>query len=295
MSILRPRRARGLLLAGCLLVLAACDGGDGAASETALPVVALEEDPGLEHVHGLGINPADDLLYVATHYGLWRVADDGRAERVGDHYLDLMGFAVLGPDHFVASGHPPLSDELPTHLGLIETTDAGETWEPVSLLGEADFHALRAAHGRILGWDTVSGQLLVSDQGREWEARGEHAIFDVTVHPDEAEVLLATTGLRPDALHLERSADSGASFDEMDGPALTRLAWVEPRRLFGVGPDGRVHRSGDEGGSWEPVGEVGGLPEALLDTGERLYVAADRSLQVSEDDGETWQVLLDYH
>ena len=294
MPTLPPRRPAGLWLAVAVLVLAGCASDEPPVSDTALPVVALEEDPGLEHVHGLGINPADELLYVATHFGLLRV-DDEQAERVGEHYLDLMGFTVLGPDHFVASGHPPFTDELPTHLGLIETTDAGETWEPVSLFGQADFHALRHAHGQIIGWDTISAELLVSDDGQQWDSRGEHAIFDVVVDPEDADHLLATTGIRPDGLVLARSDDGGGSWSELDGPALTRLAWERPSRLFGIGPDGQVHDSRDGGQSWEQVGDVGGLPEALLDTGERLYVAADRALQVSEDDGASWQLLLDYH
>jgi hypothetical protein len=35
-------------------------------------------DPGPVHVHGLGINPADDALFIATHTGLYRV-DEGSA------------------------------------------------------------------------------------------------------------------------------------------------------------------------------------------------------------------------
>lgn len=294
MSSLRFRATAWPFLGVTMLLLAGCTSDDDA-PDAALPEIALAEDPGLEHVHGLGINPADDLLYVATHFGLWHVDTGGQAQRVGGHYLDLMGFTVVGPDHFVASGHPPMTDDLPTHLGLIETTDAGETWEPVSLFGEADFHALRHTHDKIVGWDTVSSQLLVSDEGQEWEARGEHAIFDVVLDPEDADHLVATTGLRPDGLDLARSDDGGRTWSELDGPELTRLAWEESGRLFGVGPDGRVHRGGDRGETWEPAGDVGGLPEALLDTGERLYVAADRSLQVSEDDGQTWQVLLAYH
>jgi hypothetical protein len=109
-------------------------------------------DPGPVHVHGLGVDTADSSHYIATHTGLFRMghgADDAR--RVGDSYQDTMGFTVLGASRFRGSGHPDLRTDLPPHLGLIEATDGGRTWEPISLLGEDGF-----AHS--------------SDGGRSWAA-----------------------------------------------------------------------------------------------------------------------------
>jgi hypothetical protein len=112
------------------------------------------DDPGPVHVHGLGVNPADDALYLATHTGLYRLDRDSEvAERVGERHQDTMGFTVVGRNRFFGSGHPDLRDDLPSHLGLVESTDAGKTWEPVSLLGEADFHVLRIGGDRIYGYD----------------------------------------------------------------------------------------------------------------------------------------------
>ncbi|WP_348245882.1 WD40/YVTN/BNR-like repeat-containing protein, partial [Salmonella enterica] len=82
---------------------------------------------------------------------------------------DTMGFAVVGPDRFIGSGHPELRDDLPPLLGLISSSDAGRTWEPVSLLGEADFHALDADGARVVGYDASGGRLMRSDDGgRTW-------------------------------------------------------------------------------------------------------------------------------
>jgi hypothetical protein len=47
------------------------------------PSVASDE-PGVAHVHGLGVNPADGSILVATHYGSFRLAGDAPAEGVGD-------------------------------------------------------------------------------------------------------------------------------------------------------------------------------------------------------------------
>lgn len=86
---MRPTRRScsvGLLGAAALL-LAAC-GGDSDDSErspsTGAPVVG---DPGPIHVHGLGINPRDGALFVATHTGLLRAGEGERkATRVADRW-----------------------------------------------------------------------------------------------------------------------------------------------------------------------------------------------------------------
>jgi hypothetical protein len=119
-------------------------------------------------VHGLDINPADGLLYAATHFGVWRISDGGDPVRVADRYQDTMGFTIAGPDYFLGSGHPDLRDDLPAHLGLIESRDGAETWKSLSLLGEVDFHALDAKHGRIYGYDSTSSTFMVSSDGRSW-------------------------------------------------------------------------------------------------------------------------------
>ncbi|MGH8573776.1 MAG: hypothetical protein ACREX8_14560, partial [Gammaproteobacteria bacterium] len=81
-------------------------------------------DSGPVHVHGLGINPSDRSLYVATHTGLFRVGHaETRAKRVGSSDQDTMGFTIVGPNRFLGSGHPDLNEarekNLPSLLGLI--------------------------------------------------------------------------------------------------------------------------------------------------------------------------------
>ncbi len=123
--------ALGLLVAG-LLTAAAC--GESAEDGTEQSPRVLDAGP--VHVHGLGVNPKDGALFTATHTGLFRVAPGGtQPVRVGDRYHDTMGFTVVGPDHFLASGHPDGRERLPPLLGLIESRDAGESWQAISLLG----------------------------------------------------------------------------------------------------------------------------------------------------------------
>jgi photosystem II stability/assembly factor-like uncharacterized protein len=282
-----------VLMLASLLLLSACGGGSQEAAADALPATPIpaEEDPGLVHVHGLGVNPADGLVYAATHFGLWQLPEEGQAERVGDFGYDFMGFTVVGPDHFQASGHPTLNDDVPPLLGLVESTDGGQTWHSLSLLGDVDFHALRVVHDRVYGWSSSDGTFMVSDDGREWDRRSTAPILDFVVDPDDPEGILATVSESFDEARLVRSTDGGRTWEDVDGPPVARLAWESSDRLWGVGIDGSVWRSSDGGEQWEEVaGRVGGRPEAFLDAGESLYAAAGGAILESTDDGATWEV-----
>jgi hypothetical protein len=296
----------GGLAAATLLLAASCTGtdlgggtsGDGsAAAPDVLPTIAFDEEPGLSHVHGLGINPADGQLYVATHFGLWQVdPDGGQAQRIGEHFLDLMGFTVAGEDHFLASGHPPMTDELPPHLGLIETTDAGRTWRSVSLLGAADFHALRFQDGVVYGWNTTDSAFLVSDDdGASWQERSQTEVLDFALDPADADHILATSPDGPGEMTVRRTSDGGRSWEQVpDVPELARIAWSPDGWLVAVGPGGDVW-IGDDANTWELRSSIDGFPEALLAIDDAVYAAADGALIVSRDRGESWDEILRYN
>ena len=151
------------VLATIAFLVVACGGG-GDVPETFTGIAP--EDPGPNHVHGLGVDPGDGALFIATHTGLYRVEKgETKAERVGDKYQDTMGFTIAEPDLFLGSGHPDARD-LQTGtlslLGLIRSEDDGRTWTPVSLSGEADFHVLRYLGKRVYGYDATNDRLMVS-------------------------------------------------------------------------------------------------------------------------------------
>jgi hypothetical protein len=246
-------------------------------------------DPGPVHVHGLGVNPADEALFIATHTGLYRV-DQGerKAERVGDRYQDTMGFTIVGPNRFLGSGHPDLRDDLPSLLGLIESTDGGESWEPISLLGDADFHVLRFAGNRVYGYDASNDRLLVSaDRGRSWtELERPGPLIDLAVDPSNGRRIVATT-----EEGLFESRDGGETWSKI-GEAAGLLAWPTRDRLYLVAGGGQVFGSGDGGRRLRHLGEIGGQPAAFLARGtDELYVALhDGTIKRSTDGGSTWAV-----
>lgn len=250
-------------------------------------------DPGPVHVHGLGINPADKALFIATHTGLYRVApDEAEAARVGDGRQDTMGFTVAGADRFLGSGHPDpqamREPDLPPNLGLIESTDGGRSWTPVSLLGEADFHVLRSRRNRVYGFDSTNGRLLVSpDGGRTWSRRPiPGALIDLAVHPQKASRVVAVT-----ERGLIASVDGGRSW-RTHGGKVGLLAWPNHAQLLLVDGAGQVHASHDAGESWRAVGTIGGQPAAFhAQTAKELYVALhDGTVKRSADGGRSWAV-----
>jgi hypothetical protein len=244
------------------------------------------------HVHGLGVNPADGALFVATHTGLFRVDEgDGTATRVGDRHHDLMGFTVAGRDHFLASGHPGALDDLPPFLGLIESRDGGESWRPVSLVGEVDFHVLESSKDTIYGygsdWETREVVFLRSgDGGQSWERLdppGE--AISVAISPDGEDLVLST----PEALH--RSDSRGERWSRVRGPAGL-LAWTAEDRLVSIDAGGRIFTRGSAQSRWREGVGVGGQPVAVEAVDEGLYVALHDGAVLRSLDGREWETVL---
>jgi len=259
--------------------------------ERASDSAPAQNDPGPVHVHGLGVNPADGALFVATHTGLFRAASgEQTARRVAGRYQDTMGFTITGPDRFLGSGHPDLREKLPPFLGLIESRDAGRSWRALSLQGRVDFHVLEASGQRVYGYgsdfDTRQPRFLTStDGGRRWDRLdAPEPLVSLAISPDDPRRLIASGQRRVFA-----SRDGGRSWSPRKAPTAGLLAWNRNGQ-FVVGADGRVWRRDGEAASWEMTGSVGGQPAAFDRgrAGELLAALHDGTIKRSTDDGRSW-------
>ncbi|TFV91478.1 exo-alpha-sialidase [Blastococcus sp. CT_GayMR16] len=228
-------------------------------------------------------------MVIATHEGLYRLDEDAASTRVGPT-IDLMGFAVAGPGHYFASGHPGSGVDLPQPVGLIESTDGGETWTPLSRQGQSDFHALTVSASGVLGFD---GSLARSGDGREWqelEIPAEPA--SLSASPDGQRVLATTQQ------GLLRSNDAGASWSLVDGaPVLQLVGWGADESAVGVRPDGTVFTSADGGRTWQDTTALRAAPQALYvgtgDGASRVIAVTTAAVLDSRDGGKTFAVLLE--
>ena len=295
-----PAGARALAGVGLVVtVVAGCAATAPTISDsTPAPSVSAEDDSadsgaaaveGLpsSHVHGVAVNPGDGLVYLATHDGLFRYGPGGPG-RVGP-VVDLMGFTIAGPDHFYSSGHPAPGVDLPAPLGLVESTDGGQTWQPLSRGGESDFHALTGSTAAVFGYDGAA--LRSTSDGQTWTD------LDAPVEPfamatsSDGRALLVTS---QDGMY--RSADGGVSWQQPQGPLLQYVAFADDTVAVGVAPDGTVARSDDAGQTWTEVGALGEPVAALGATrdqegGVRVVVVTAEQVLESGDGGATFGLL----
>jgi hypothetical protein len=251
-------------------------------------------DPGVIHVHGLGRNPADGALFIATHTGLFRVgASDRSVERVAGLYQDTMGFTVVGADHFLGSGHPGSIENDPPFLGLIESRNAGSSWRPISLRGDIDFHVLEAQDNTVYGfgsdWETREARFLRSDnRGRKWaRLAAPEELLGLAIDPQDARVSVAL-GEQNGWF----STDGGASWRQLAVPGGL-ATWTPELGLIAVDLDGVIRHASEPTGDWSEVGRLPGAPAALEGVGDELLAAThDSRVLTSLDGGKTWRDLV---
>jgi BNR/Asp-box repeat len=280
---------RGLAAVTTALLLLGCGEAN---DEPSAPVTP--SDPGVIHIHGLGRNPADGALFVATHTGLFRMGSrDRSAERVAGLYQDTMGFTVVGSDHFLGSGHPGSIENDPPFLGLIESRNAGASWRPISLRGDVDFHVLEAQGETVYGfgsdWNTREARFLRSDdRGRTWtRLTPPEGLLGLAIDPQDERLSVA---LGEESGWVSR--DGGATWRPLPVPG-GMVTWTKDLGLIAVDFEGVIRSAREPTGDWNEIGRLPGEPAALEGVRDELLAATHESqILSSHDRGRTWRDLL---
>ncbi len=236
-----------LVLAALLLPLAGCASG-----------AEVDDLSNLSHIHNIVLS--EGRVLVASHEGLFTASEDGRWGRIGDEF-DVMALTDV-EGILLASGHPGPGFNFPDPVGLLASSDGGETWEAKSLVGEVDFHLLEASGPTVFGVAANYGVLLKStDSGSTWSSLEVPSMTDLAVNPTNSEsVALATeTGL-----HV--STDGGTSFRLIRTAVKPQLLDWSTLGLFGATEDS-VWRWNEDVEEWNLIqdgfGAIQGLTSSL--------------------------------
>lgn len=290
-----------------LLAVAGCDKEEETAAPapstpTPNPTTAAEPETGSAanaFIGSLAVDPGDGTLMIGTGLGLFRFESGAsKPERVVGELSTPDGAGKVSsnlvvryakPGELLASGHPEGGGALPENLGLMRSGDAGGTWEPISQLGESDFHILQASGEDVVAVRAEESDVLVSsDGGKTFEGRTAPDVpLDVAFDPKEPSRMVVATGQGTFT-----SADGGGSWRPRDPIPTEQLAWGDA--LFRSDPGGAVKQSDDGGATWSDRGTLGlSANELAIDRDGALYASvAGGEVKRSTDGGATWKRLL---
>ncbi|EOQ33487.1 MULTISPECIES: F510_1955 family glycosylhydrolase [Bacillus] len=172
----------------------------------------------IAHIHGIGYAGNMPGISIATHSGI-KAYQNGKWFETTTQLHDYMGFQAT-KNGFFASGHPEPGANLKNPLGLMKSSDGGNTLEKLAFYGESDFHNL------AVGYNTEAiylynerpnsklqqGFYFSTNNGQDWKnskLKGlSSTIHSFSVHPDQASVVAVSA---KDGVYL--STDYGNTFE----------------------------------------------------------------------------------
>jgi hypothetical protein len=223
------------------------------------------------HVHGI-VEVGGGKMLLGTHTGIYSITRSGEVSGpIGGNDFDAMG--ITGNELVqYSSGHPgptTPADFGSPNLGLIRSTDSGETWNPVAFGGVEDFHVLTTnANNAIYGISSSSPTLRRSmDGGMTW--LDGPVLEAVSLVAASAGFVFAAT---PTGLQL--SQDQGSTFLPVkDAPTFYNIALGQNDGLIGADVNGILWRQEEK--KWQQFGTTSGRVVALLETSAGDVVLVD--------------------
>ncbi|MED1539348.1 F510_1955 family glycosylhydrolase [Bacillus pseudomycoides] len=172
----------------------------------------------IEHIHGIGYAGNMPGVSIATHNGI-KVYQNGKWFDTTTQLHDYMGFQAT-KNGFFASGHPEPGTNLKNPLGLMKSSDGGNTLEKLTFYGESDFHNLAVGYNMEAIYlynerpnsKLQNGVYFSTNNGQEWKnskLKGlSSTIHSFSVHPDQSSVVAVSA---KDGVYL--STDYGNTFE----------------------------------------------------------------------------------
>ncbi|UFU00804.1 hypothetical protein KO561_07685 [Radiobacillus kanasensis] len=196
------------------------------------------------HIHGLGFSSDGTELLVPSHHGLNILHEDGHWTSASDFpQHDYMGFSPTD-NGFYSSGHPDPETDLKNPLGIIKSTDGGESIDFLTLYGEVDFH------GMTVGYET-------------------HDIYVFNPQPNS---ILTEPGFYYSTD--EAKTWTRSSLTNMTGQATSLSAHPSTSGTVIVGTDQGAFLSNDYGKTMDKIGDFQDVRSVYMDHEDKIWVSS---------------------
>jgi photosystem II stability/assembly factor-like uncharacterized protein len=183
---------------------------------------------------------------------------------------------------------------LGTHAGLYESTDGGQDWRQVALVGQ-DAMNLARSEGETV-WAAGHNVLArSSDGGATWSDVRPQGLPSLDIHGFAVDSRDQTLWAAVAGQGLYRSTDGGTSFElvskQVGGSVMALAVTPEGRVLAGDMQQGLL-ASENEGEDWRVAAPPAVMGLAINPEDPEIVIAAGAGIVRSSDGGSTWQRVL---
>ncbi|MBJ8050577.1 VPS10, VPS10 domain protein [Bacillus cereus] len=260
----------------------------------------------IEHIHGIGYAGNMPGISIATHSGI-KVYQNGKWFETTTQLHDYMGFQAT-KNGFFASGHPEPGAKLKNPLGLMKSSDGGNSLEKLAFYGESDFHNL------AVGYNTEAiflynerpnsklqqGFYFSTNSGQEWKnskLQGlSSTIHSFSVHPDQSSVVAVSA---KDGVYL--STDYGNTFKlfskSLESTAVTfsdedviyASINKENKQMITKQSIATNEETNIQAPSLDPKDTIMYISQNPQNSSEMVFATMKANVFLSTDDGKTWK------
>jgi photosystem II stability/assembly factor-like uncharacterized protein len=259
----------------------------------------------LMHIHGLGYSTDGKQLFIPAHDGLV-VYSDGKWNTQDGKKHDYMGFNIVD-NGFYSSGHPAPDAGMKNPLGIVKSTDNGNTLQLLDLYGIEDFHLMTVGfkshtiyvyNARPNAKMDSRGLYYSTDDAKTWHKSTMNGIsssepYTLAVHSNDSAIVAIGT---KEGLFL--SSDFGNQFEALPVKSqTTALAFGMQADLWIGGPNSIVKKKGNNYIPYKiPVlaqdDAVSFIAQNPINEDEIAFTTFKKNVYRSIDKGISWTKLI---